>query len=195
MSTFLLANSDPCIHKVRMKLSVWKRTKIRQMSIFLVMHWANMHNEQWCLEVLYQFEKLFYLLCSSVKKEEHICCDSLSFNPNPTFCENGSVKWWIFWGISRLNKGQMWISIRYGLIDLGVSTSCFITDDLFTFTGKRRINMVGRQLQMNQHCIDTAYNFYKLAVNKRLTRGRRTNHVVAACLYLVCRTERTPRIH
>lgn len=76
-----------------------------------------------------------------------------------------------------------------------VSTSSFSTDDLFTFTGKRRINMVGRQLQMNQHCIDTAYNFYKLAVNKRLTRGRRTNHVVAACLYLVCRTERTPRIH
>ncbi|XP_074630402.1 transcription factor IIIB 90 kDa subunit-like isoform X2 [Acropora palmata] len=60
--------------------------------------------------------------------------------------------------------------------------------------GKRRINMVGRQLQMNQHCIDTAYNFYKLAVNKRLTRGRRTNHVVAACLYLVCRTERTPHM-
>lgn len=60
--------------------------------------------------------------------------------------------------------------------------------------GKRRINTVGHQLQMNQHCIDTAYNFYKLAVNKRLTRGRRTNHVVAACLYLVCRTERTPHI-
>ena len=54
--------------------------------------------------------------------------------------------------------------------------------------------MVGHQLQMNQHCIDTAYNFYKLAVNKHLTRGRRTNHVVAACLYLVCRTEKTPRI-
>lgn len=60
--------------------------------------------------------------------------------------------------------------------------------------GKRRINMVGHQLQMNQHCIDTAYNFYKLAVNKRLTRGRRTNHVVVACLYLVCRTERTPHM-
>lgn len=60
--------------------------------------------------------------------------------------------------------------------------------------GKRRINAVGHQLQMNQHCIDTAYNFYKLAVNKRLTRGRRTNHVVAACLYLVCRTEKTPHM-
>lgn len=65
---------------------------------------------------------------------------------------------------------------------------------LIDFLGKRRINAVGHQLQMNQHCIDTAYNFYKLAVNKRLTRGRRTNHVVAACLYLVCRTEKTPRI-
>lgn len=60
--------------------------------------------------------------------------------------------------------------------------------------GKRRINVVGHQLQMNQHCIDTAYNFYKLAVNKRLTRGRRTDHVVAACLYLVCRTEKTPHM-
>ncbi|EDO38124.1 predicted protein, partial [Nematostella vectensis] len=59
--------------------------------------------------------------------------------------------------------------------------------------GRKRINQLGHQLQMNQHCIDTAYNFYKLAVNKRLTRGRRTAHVVAACLYLVCRTERTPR--
>ena len=64
----------------------------------------------------------------------------------------------------------------------------------FLNVGKKRINMVGHQLQMNQHCIDTAYNFYKLAVNKRLTRGRRINNVVAACLYLVCRTERTPRI-
>ena len=64
----------------------------------------------------------------------------------------------------------------------------------FLHVGKKRINMVGHQLQMNQHCIDTAYNFYKLAVNKRLTRGRRINNVVAACLYLVCRTERTPRI-
>ena len=73
--------------------------------------------------------------------------------------------------------------------------STFYLDFYLTLSlGKRRINTVGHQLQMNQHCIDTAYNFYKLAVNKRLTRGRRTNHVVAACLYLVCRTEKTPRI-
>uniref|UniRef100_UPI003AAE9882 transcription factor IIIB 90 kDa subunit-like n=1 Tax=Centroberyx gerrardi TaxID=166262 RepID=UPI003AAE9882 len=60
--------------------------------------------------------------------------------------------------------------------------------------GKYQINTLGRQLQMNQHCLDTAYNFYKMALAKHLTRGRRTSHVIAACLYLVCRTEGTPHM-
>ncbi|KAL7876896.1 hypothetical protein SRHO_G00035390 [Serrasalmus rhombeus] len=59
---------------------------------------------------------------------------------------------------------------------------------------KRNINHLGRQLQMNQHCLDTAFNFYKMALCKRLTRGRKSTHVVAACLYLVCRTEGTPHM-
>lgn len=33
-----------------------------------------------------------------------------------------------------------------------------------------------------------------MAVSKHLTRGRKMTHVIAACLYLVCRTEGTPRI-
>lgn len=60
--------------------------------------------------------------------------------------------------------------------------------------GRRQIHHLGSQLQLNQHCLDTAFNFFKMAVGKHLTRGRRTAHVVAACLYLVCRTEGTPRI-
>ncbi|XP_071369911.1 transcription factor IIIB 90 kDa subunit-like, partial [Centroberyx affinis] len=60
--------------------------------------------------------------------------------------------------------------------------------------GKYQINTLGRQLQMNQHCLDTAYNFYKMALAKHLSRGRRTSHVIAACLYLVCRTEGTPHM-
>uniref|UniRef100_A0A4W5PKT2 Transcription factor IIIB 90 kDa subunit n=1 Tax=Hucho hucho TaxID=62062 RepID=A0A4W5PKT2_9TELE len=60
--------------------------------------------------------------------------------------------------------------------------------------GRRQINTLGHQLQLNQHCLDTAFNFYKMAVCKRLTRGRRVTHVVAACLYLVCRTEGTPHM-
>ncbi|XP_052006946.1 BRF1 RNA polymerase III transcription initiation factor subunit a [Xyrauchen texanus] len=59
---------------------------------------------------------------------------------------------------------------------------------------KRQIIHIGHQLQMNQHCLDTAFNFYKMALCKHLTRGRKSSHVIAACLYLVCRTEGTPHM-
>ncbi|XP_036006428.1 BRF1 RNA polymerase III transcription initiation factor subunit a [Fundulus heteroclitus] len=59
---------------------------------------------------------------------------------------------------------------------------------------KQHINTLGHQLQMSQHCLDTAFNFYKMALNKSLTRGRKSSHVMAACLYLVCRTEGTPHM-
>ncbi|XDV42007.1 hypothetical protein PO909_010765 [Leuciscus waleckii] len=58
--------------------------------------------------------------------------------------------------------------------------------------GKRQIHNLGSQLQLNQHCLDTAFNFFKMVVSKHLTRGRKMTHVIAACLYLVCRTEGTP---
>ncbi|XP_028600799.2 transcription factor IIIB 90 kDa subunit isoform X2 [Podarcis muralis] len=60
--------------------------------------------------------------------------------------------------------------------------------------GKRQIHHLGNQLQLNQHCLDTAFNFFKMAVSKHLTRGRKMTHVIAACLYLVCRTEGTPHM-
>ncbi|XP_078132895.1 BRF1 general transcription factor IIIB subunit a [Sander vitreus] len=59
---------------------------------------------------------------------------------------------------------------------------------------RHNINTLGHQLQMNQHCLDTALNFYKMALMKHLTTGRKSAHVVAACLYLVCRTEGTPHM-
>ncbi|XP_067335496.1 BRF1 RNA polymerase III transcription initiation factor subunit a isoform X2 [Channa argus] len=59
---------------------------------------------------------------------------------------------------------------------------------------KQYINTLGHQLQMNQHCLDTAFNFYRLALTRHLTRGRRSSHVIAACLYMVCRTEGTPHM-
>ncbi|KAM8876956.1 transcription factor IIIB 90 kDa subunit-like [Synchiropus picturatus] len=60
--------------------------------------------------------------------------------------------------------------------------------------GKRQIHNLGSQLQLNQHCLDTAFNFFKMVVSKHLTRGRKMEHVIAACLYLVCRTEGTPHM-
>ncbi|XP_027632216.1 transcription factor IIIB 90 kDa subunit [Tupaia chinensis] len=60
--------------------------------------------------------------------------------------------------------------------------------------GRRQIHHLGSQLQLNQHCLDTPFNFFKMAVSKHLTRGRKMAHVIAACLYLVCRTEGTPHM-
>ncbi|XP_028409719.1 transcription factor IIIB 90 kDa subunit-like [Dendronephthya gigantea] len=60
--------------------------------------------------------------------------------------------------------------------------------------GKRRLQALANQLQLNNHCVESAYMFFKLAVSKRLTKGRRTGHIAAACLYLVCRTEKTPHL-
>ncbi|KAM6954022.1 transcription factor IIIB 90 kDa subunit [Aplochiton taeniatus] len=60
--------------------------------------------------------------------------------------------------------------------------------------GKRQIHHLGSQLQLNQHCLATAFNFFKMVVSKHLTRGRKMAHVIAACLYLVCRTEGTPHM-
>ncbi|XP_056635285.1 transcription factor IIIB 90 kDa subunit [Diorhabda sublineata] len=50
------------------------------------------------------------------------------------------------------------------------------------------------QLRLNQHCIDTACSFFKMALSRNLTRGRRYTHVHAACVYLTCRTEGTAHL-
>ncbi|XP_076002787.1 BRF1 general transcription factor IIIB subunit a [Genypterus blacodes] len=59
---------------------------------------------------------------------------------------------------------------------------------------KHHINTLGHQLQMNKHHLDMAFNFYRMALGKHLTQGRRAAHVIAACLYMVCRTEGTPHM-
>lgn len=40
--------------------------------------------------------------------------------------------------------------------------------------------------------IESAHRVYKLALQKGFTRGRRTSHVAAACLYLLCRQDDKP---
>nr|XP_002130866.1 transcription factor IIIB 90 kDa subunit isoform X1 [Ciona intestinalis] len=60
--------------------------------------------------------------------------------------------------------------------------------------GKNQIRDMAAQLNLNRHCVDTAFNFFKMAISKRLSRGRRITHIVAACLYMTCRTEGTPHL-
>ncbi|XP_077521530.1 brf RNA polymerase III subunit isoform X2 [Amblyomma americanum] len=66
--------------------------------------------------------------------------------------------------------------------------------ELTLMKARKKITQVCEQLRLNQHCIDMAFNFYKMALAKHLTRGRRHSHVVAACIYMVCRLEGTPHM-
>ncbi|KAL4428055.1 hypothetical protein ABPG75_002144 [Micractinium tetrahymenae] len=43
-----------------------------------------------------------------------------------------------------------------------------------------------------EESIESAHRLYKLALERGFTRGRRTNQVAAACLYLVCRQDSKP---
>ena len=76
----------------------------------------------------------------------------------------------------------------------GLQNTFRVSKEITLQNGRRLINEMASQLRLNQHCMDTAFNFYKLAVQRGLTRGRKIRQVIAACLYLVCRTEGTPHL-
>ncbi|XP_047366669.1 transcription factor IIIB 90 kDa subunit [Vespa velutina] len=59
---------------------------------------------------------------------------------------------------------------------------------------RKGITHLCMQLQLNQHCIDISVNFYKMALSRQLTRGRKQAHNHAACVYITCRTEGTAHL-
>ncbi|XP_034950050.1 transcription factor IIIB 90 kDa subunit [Chelonus insularis] len=48
-----------------------------------------------------------------------------------------------------------------------------------------------QQLRLNNRYVETSVNFYKMALARNLTRGRKHAHNHAACVYITCRTEGT----
>ncbi|CAG0893357.1 unnamed protein product [Cyprideis torosa] len=59
---------------------------------------------------------------------------------------------------------------------------------------KRKISQLCQLIRLNNHCQDTAFNFYKMALHRRLTHGTRTTLIVGACVYITCRTEGQPHM-
>ncbi|XP_044760962.1 uncharacterized protein LOC123318415 [Coccinella septempunctata] len=53
------------------------------------------------------------------------------------------------------------------------------------------IQMLCSNLSLSSVYVDTACNFFKMALCRNLTKGRKNTHVYAACVYLTCRTEGT----
>ena len=56
---------------------------------------------------------------------------------------------------------------------------------------RKKINALAQQLRLRCDHVDIAFYFYKLSLTKHLTRGRKSSHVIAACVYITCRTEGT----
>ena len=57
--------------------------------------------------------------------------------------------------------------------------------------GRRRIQEVASRLRLGGHYVDAAHRLFTIAVEKNFVQGRRTTHVVAACLYIACRQEKS----
>lgn len=60
--------------------------------------------------------------------------------------------------------------------------------------GRQDISQLVNLLNINnrEEVIEGAHRLYRLALQRGFTRGRRTNQVAAACLYLVCRQDGKP---
>ncbi|WVR08952.1 hypothetical protein IAU60_006011 [Kwoniella sp. DSM 27419] len=56
--------------------------------------------------------------------------------------------------------------------------------------GALKIEGVGRQMHLSHNIIGGAKRFFSLAVDNKFNRGRRTEYIVASCLYLQCRLQK-----
>ncbi|VAI32769.1 unnamed protein product [Triticum turgidum subsp. durum] len=103
--------------------------------------------------------------------DEHI------FEVGPTFVKNSS--------------GQ---SEMAGKIIEGVGSGCSISRERTEAKGRDEIWQIvhGLHVSGGDDIICTAHNFYKLALDNDFTKGRRTSHVAAACLYIACRRGEKP---
>ncbi|KAJ1263864.1 hypothetical protein BS78_09G219500 [Paspalum vaginatum] len=119
--------------------------------------------------------------CPSIKDPDkgYICCgtcgkvlDQDIYADEPTFVKNKS--------------GQSEIAGRIiESIDDGYSISCQRTLE----KGRDEIRKIVNDLHVSggDTIISKSHRFYELALDRQFTKGRRTTHVAAACLYIACR--------
>ncbi|RCV22928.1 hypothetical protein SEVIR_4G271900v4 [Setaria viridis] len=119
--------------------------------------------------------------CPSIKDPDkgYICCgtcgkvlDEEIYTDEPTFVKDPS-------GTSRLA----------GSILASIGSHYSMSRERTLEKGKDEISQIVNNLHVSggETIISKAYCFYKLAIDRNFTRGRRTTHVAAACLYIACR--------
>lgn len=66
--------------------------------------------------------------------------------------------------------------------------------DTTLLNARRAITQVASTLRLPPLYVDRAYRLYQLALQRSFIFGRRQAHVVATCLYIVCRQEKSPHL-
>ena len=78
---------------------------------------------------------------------------------------------------------------------VGLRGPCFRESREVTLSNaKKRISAVCQNLRLTSSSLDTAYSIFKLALTKGLTKGRKKDHTIGACVYITCRTDQTPHM-
>ena len=60
--------------------------------------------------------------------------------------------------------------------------------------GRKLCQQLSDALRLKAHHVDAAHRYFALAVQHNFIQGRRTRNVVASCLYIVCRREKTSHL-
>eukprot|EP00040_Diaphanoeca_grandis_P023163 m.125597 g.125597 ORF g.125597 m.125597 type:complete len:537 (+) comp29140_c0_seq1:59-1669(+) len=59
---------------------------------------------------------------------------------------------------------------------------------------RKSMATLASSLSLHNSQVDRAHNYFKLAAHHRFIQGRRTEFVVASCLYVVCRKDKLPHM-
>jgi len=57
-----------------------------------------------------------------------------------------------------------------------------------------RIATLAAALRLNSYIVEAAQRLFQAAMQHNFIQGRKTQNVVAACLYIICRREQTPHM-
>lgn len=121
--------------------------------------------------------------CGSVL-EDNIIVAEVQFEENAHGASSALGKF-----VSAESKGG---ATGYGAsFNVGIGTE---SREITLRRARQGITQLCQQLRLNNHCIDMACNFFKMALSRQLTRGRSSAHVHAACVYITCRTEGTAHL-
>jgi transcription factor IIIB subunit 2 len=66
-----------------------------------------------------------------------------------------------------------------------------VSRDRIIENGNKRIAQIAAQIKMSQRQIEAAQRYFNLSVSHGFNKGRRGNPICAACLYIVCRQDKT----